>query len=86
MTKQFQELFKQFSQLDNTAQLEEIRAIRHRRSIERPATARKRIVKEAKQKKGKTDKLRGMLAKLTPEQMAELKSKLAATKDESNDP
>lgn len=84
MTRQFQELFSQFSQMNNEQQIEHIKKIRDRRSIERPAVARKRIVREAKQKKGKTDKLRGMLGKMTPEQIADLKLALGK-KDSDND-
>jgi len=76
MTKQYQDLFQQFSKMSSDEQLAKIREIRHRRSIERPASARKRVVRESKQKQTKMDKARGLLKKLSATELADLKTKL----------
>jgi len=76
MTKQYQDLFQQFSKMSGEDQIAKIRELRHRRSIERPAAARKRVVKEAKQKRTKMDKAKTLLKKLSPQEIADLKQKL----------
>lgn len=82
MTKQYQDLFKQFSTATHEEQLAKIREVRHRRSIERPASARKRIVRETKKKQSDIGKAKSLMRKLTPEQKADLVAQLKGKNSE----
>lgn len=68
MTKKLRDLFASFSEMDQTAQMEKIREIRHKRSIERPAVAKKRVKKEAKKKLQNKEKLKAILAKMSDDE------------------
>lgn len=68
MTKKLKDLFASFSEMDQTAQMEKIREIRHKRSIERPAVAKKRVKKEAKKKLQNKEKLKAILAKMSDDE------------------
>lgn len=82
MTKQLKDLFASFTEMETSQQLEQIRKIRHHRSIERPAAAVKRVKKEKKQSEKRKTNLADLLKKLPPEQRAAIISKLQADLDE----
>ena len=78
MTKQFHDLFAQFSKMDNSEQIEKVREIRHRRSIERPKVAKKRQKREKKKSLKAKDKFAELTKGMTDEQKQILANQLKA--------
>lgn len=70
MTKQLEDLFDSFSAMQPEDQLQKIREVRHRRTIERPAAAKKRQKRERKKSASNTSKLKGLVGTLSPEEKA----------------
>ncbi len=76
MTKQLEDLFKQFPDMTVEEQFAKIQEVRDTRSIERPAVAHRRRKKEKVSGDKKKEKAKQLLLTLSPEERALLIAKL----------
>lgn len=82
MTKQLKDILTEFSEQSSHEKLERVKEIRHHRSIERPAVAKRRQDKERKQGVKKVDKTTKLLQSLPPEEREKLIKRLKGEADE----
>ncbi len=71
MTRQLSDIIQEFSKMTDEGQLEKIRQVRDTRAIERPAVAKRRRKKEARKSAGSKDKLKALMATMTPAEKEE---------------
>ena len=76
MTKQLEDLFKQFPDMTVEEQFAKIQEVRDTRSIERPAVAQRRRKKEKVTGDKKKEKAKQLLLSLSPEEKAALIARL----------
>jgi len=76
MTKKLEDLIERFSDMSAEQKLKKIQSIRTTRNIERPSTAKKRVVKEGRQAEKKKTSAKNLILNLSPEDKAALLAKL----------
>jgi len=73
---QLSDLVKPIDQMTDDELKESLRALRHRRTTERPAAAKHKAKAEKKEAAPKMTKVKNLLAGLSPEEMAALLKQL----------
>lgn len=75
---QLLDLVKPIDQMTDDELKESLKALRHRRTVERPALAKHKAKAEKKEAAPKVAKVKNLLAGLSPEDMATLLKQLGA--------